>query len=95
LSAQENAALVVGMLNELRLPFAVEASEIASPCGRDMLFLLLFLYQYLPQLMPCATIDFSGRLSEAQTRRQADPAAADLNEVNVLNVVTPPCHLLF
>ncbi|KAF5834411.1 flagellar associated protein [Dunaliella salina] len=64
----DNAELVVRLLADLGLPYEVSASHIANPDAREMLVLLLYLYQTLPQFVPRTTILFTCRLGEMKTK---------------------------
>jgi len=64
----DNAELVVRLLADLGLPYEVSASHISDPDAREMLVLLLYLYQTLPQFVPRTTILFTCRLGEMKTK---------------------------
>jgi hypothetical protein len=49
---------------DLGLPYDLSASDIADPSAKEMLVLLLYLYQTLPQFMPRTTVEFGCRLGE-------------------------------
>ena len=46
----------------------MQEEEISKPDCRDMVLLVLFLYQSLPQLVPRTTLDFAGKLGDKQVR---------------------------
>lgn len=53
-------------LQELALPYDVDAAHLEEGCRQDMLLLAAYLFAALPQLLPRATLDFSARLGETQ-----------------------------
>ncbi|DBA78771.1 TPA: putative protein fap47 [Trebouxia sp. C0004] len=63
-----NAGSLVKMMEELQLPWTLQEDEITKPDSRDMVLLVLYLYQTLPQLLPRTTLDFAGKLGDKQTR---------------------------
>ena len=65
---ETNARLVVRMLEHLQCPLKVEYQDISEACSCEMVFLLAYLYNMLPQLVPRTTIEFVGRLQEVQVR---------------------------
>ena len=46
--------------------FALQEEDITRPDSRDMVLLILYLYQTLPQLVPRTTLDFAGKLGDKQ-----------------------------
>ena len=43
-----------------------QEEELTKADCRDMVLLVLYLYQTLPQLVPKATLDFAGKLGDKQ-----------------------------
>lgn len=60
----ENCLKVVAALQEIGLQHPISAEAIAEPTGRDMVMLVLYLYQTLPAFIPKTTIEFKGRLHD-------------------------------
>lgn len=56
---------------DLGLPFEVSAINICEPEAREMMVLLLYLYQTLPQFVPRTIITFACKLGEMQVRVRA------------------------
>ena len=46
----------------------MQEEEITKPDSRDMVLLVLYLYQTIPQLLPKTTLDFAGKLGDKQVR---------------------------
>lgn len=63
-----NAKVFVSMLSALQCPFQVEESDIVTADTCSLLCLVVYLYNWLPQLIPVSTVKFSGKLQEEQTR---------------------------
>jgi hypothetical protein len=61
-AAQANANKLLSSLKALGLDMAIEASQITEADPRDMLLIILYLYQNLPQFVPKTTIEFFGVL---------------------------------
>jgi hypothetical protein len=61
-----NAKLVVHMLELLQCPWQVEAEEICDPKPCSLIFLVAYLYTWLPQMIPRTTICFRAKLQEEQ-----------------------------
>ena len=53
---------------ELGLPFEVKAEELSDPDAKEMLVLVLYLYQTLPQFVPKTSIEFACKLGETVVR---------------------------
>lgn len=66
---ESNAKVFISMLLALQCPFQVEESDILTPNQCNMLCLVAYLYNWLPQLIPVSTVVFSGKLQEEQTRQ--------------------------
>lgn len=64
----QNAQVLVEILNTLQLPFVPTALELANGTATDMIVITMYLFNTLPQLMPKTTIEFTGKLSERQTK---------------------------
>ena len=45
---------------------SMQEDEVTKADSRDMVLLLLYLYQTLPQLVPKATLEFAGKLGDKQ-----------------------------
>jgi hypothetical protein len=63
-----NARIFASMLSSLQCPFQVEELDIVNPRGCNLLYLVMYLYNFLPQLIPASTVQFSGKLQEEQTK---------------------------
>ena len=61
---ESNVGKFIAALQELGLDITVKPSDFADINPRDMLLLVMFLYQNLPQFVPKAGIDFFGVLGE-------------------------------
>ena len=46
----------------------MQEEEITKPDSRDMVLLVLYLYQTIPQLLPRTTLEFAGKLGDKQVR---------------------------
>jgi hypothetical protein len=53
-------------LQELCLPFEVTAADLEEAEPGHMLLLVTYLFTALPQLLPCATLEFHCKLGEEQ-----------------------------
>ncbi|KAL0021413.1 hypothetical protein WJX79_003538 [Trebouxia sp. C0005] len=65
------AQRVTNFDSDLRDGLALAAlleEEITRPDSRDMVLLVLYLYQTLPQFVPRTTLDFAGKLGDKQVR---------------------------
>ncbi len=68
--ARQNAERVVAAMRDLGLDLPLSPNRIATPGSssppdaRDMLLLVLYLYQNLPQYLPRTTIEFAGVLGQ-------------------------------
>lgn len=67
-SKLHNAQVVVDMVKQLELPFFFTASELVEASCDEMVLLLVYLFQTLPQLAPKNSITFSARLGEVLTK---------------------------
>eukprot|EP00775_Hariotina_reticulata_P012144 gene12144-12282_t len=63
-----NQELVVRAMQELCLPFELTAADIEEAEAGHMLLLVTYLFTALPQLLPCATLDFHCKLGEEQVK---------------------------
>ncbi|KAI8473771.1 MAG: hypothetical protein J3K34DRAFT_497953 [Monoraphidium minutum] len=54
--ARQNAELVVKCMEDLSLPFELSATDLLSPAPGELLPLVLYLFQTLPQLAPRSTV---------------------------------------
>ena len=61
---ETNVGKFISALQELGLDITVKPSDFAEINPRDMLLLVMFLYQNLPQFVPKAGVDFYGVLGE-------------------------------
>ena len=59
-----NCEKFVAGLRELGLDLSIPQNAFLEPNGRDMLLLIIYLYQNLPQYVPKTTIEFYGVLGE-------------------------------
>ena len=64
----DNNEAVVRFMAELGLPFEVKAEELSDPDAKEMLVLVLYLYQTLPQFVPKTSIEFACKLGETVVR---------------------------
>lgn len=55
-----------GLLQELKLPYDIVASDVEAPDAQDMLLLATYLFTTLPQLAPRTTVDLASRLGDGQ-----------------------------
>lgn len=55
-------------MQELGLPYEISPNDFEAPDPADMMMLVLYLYQSLPQLVPRGTVDFTCKLNETQVR---------------------------
>lgn len=53
-------------LQELGLPYDLTTEDIVTPEPSEMLVLVLYLFQTLPQFLPRTTVEFKCRLGETQ-----------------------------
>lgn len=65
---EANARLVVRMLDSVQSPLKLDVKDVVDAKATDMLFVVAYLYNMLPQLVPKATVEFVGRLQEQQVR---------------------------
>ena len=68
---RQNAERIVAAMRDLGLELPLSPARICTkPCpdARDMLLVVLYLYQNLPQYLPRTTIEFSGVLSQTITK---------------------------
>ena len=63
-----NSHVVVEMMKQLELPFTVTAQELVGASCDEVVLLLAYLFQTLPQLAPKNTIRFSAKLGEVETQ---------------------------
>ena len=63
-----NEKVFISMLSALQCPFLIEEKDIVNADACNLLFLVVYLYNWLPQLIPVSTVHFSGKLQEEQTR---------------------------
>eukprot|EP00941_MAST-03F_sp_MAST-3F-sp1_P000816 g816.t1 len=56
-------------LSSLRLEYIPDKNDIMNPNGRDMILLLLSLYNTLPNYIPKTEIEFAGVLGQAMTKQ--------------------------
>ncbi len=59
-----NATKFIGGMRELGLDLSISPSSFTHPNGLNMLLLVIYLYQNLPQYIPKTTIEFYGFLGE-------------------------------
>ncbi|GAX74871.1 hypothetical protein CEUSTIGMA_g2317.t1 [Chlamydomonas eustigma] len=64
----ENNEAVVRFMGDLGLPFEVKPEDLCKPEPKEMLVLVLYLYQTLPQFVPKTTIEFPCKLGESVTK---------------------------
>ena len=64
----ENNESVIRFMGELGLPFEAKAEELAEPEAKEMLVLVLYLYQTLPHFVPKTSIEFACKLGESVVR---------------------------
>ncbi|CAM9768103.1 unnamed protein product, partial [Phaeothamnion confervicola] len=57
-----NAARLVAALRALRMDMGLVADDVLKPSGRDMVLLVLHLFQDLPQMVPRAEVEFCATL---------------------------------
>ena len=65
---EANEKVFISMLAALQCPFQIEETDIVTTDACNLLFLVVYLYNWLPQLIPVSTVHFSGKLQEEQTR---------------------------
>lgn len=65
---QENLVLVVKCMQELGLAYPLSISDLEEPSARELMLLVLYLYQALPQFVPRSTLEFNCKLGEVMTR---------------------------
>ena len=58
--------VLIRIFVELGLPYEITAPELVEANPREMMVLVLYLYQTLPQFVPRTTIEFNCRLGEMQ-----------------------------
>eukprot|EP00798_Chlamydomonas_sp_ICE-L_P015727 gene15727-21848_t len=60
----DNNELVVRLMSEMGISIDVPAADLSTPKALEMLMLVLYLYQVLPQFVPKTTIELTSRLGE-------------------------------
>lgn len=63
-----NAQVLLEMVRQLELPMTFTATELLEANVDEVVLLLAYLFQTLPQLAPRTTIEFSAKLGEVQTK---------------------------
>lgn len=66
--AETNMAIFQTMLSALRCPFVVSIDEMLPPQPCSLLFLVAFLYEWLPQLLPYDRLQFDGKLQTEEVK---------------------------
>merc|ERR1719399_485822 len=61
---EQNASSVVAALQEIGLHFPLTVQDIVQPVAKDILLLVLFLFQNLPHYVPKTTIVFATQLNQ-------------------------------
>eukprot|EP00892_Ulva_mutabilis_P006466 jgi/Ulvmu1/4191/UM019_0170.1 len=78
--AENNIAIFVSMLSLLQCPLVVGMDDILPPRPCSLAFLVAYLYEWLPQLIPHEQLQFDGRLQteEVQYLELSNPASKPL-----------------
>lgn len=63
-----NVRIFLRMMDDVQCPFSVREEQLLEASALDMLFLVAYLYNWLPQLIPKSTVEFAGKLQEEQVR---------------------------
>ena len=63
-----NMRIFLRMMDNVQCPFSVREEQLVDATALDMLFLVAYLYDWLPQLIPKSTVEFAGKLQEEQAR---------------------------
>lgn len=63
-----NAEVLLAMLDAVRCPMVPTMEQLLAADAVELLFFVAFLFTWLPQLVPRATVEFEGKLQEAQTK---------------------------
>ena len=63
-----NAEVLLAMLDAVQCPLRVTLDTLLAAESAELVFLAAFLFTWLPQLVPRATVEFAGKLQEPQTK---------------------------